>query len=134
MDDEQLKKYFKWLNAGNSPAEIKNDLIKNGLPGEDAQALMAKIDSLYLDTKIPKDLARETAPRNGVWYRIVGWTVVGLSIVIAVDSILYGTAFGGWFAITAIGGVGFGVIRHGYKIESKNFLNRDKGFRRKFEH
>jgi hypothetical protein len=132
MDDNQLTKYFGWLERGKTPSDIKQDLLRQGLSEIDAHKLMVRIDSLFLDGKLLPKEVEASEPKDGRIYRVAGWIVVGLSILISIFSFLYASAFGGWFIFISGGGGGFGLIRYGHKIESRNLFKRDTGFRRRF--
>ena len=111
MQEINVNKYFIWVKEGKSFSEIRKDLETRGLSDSQITTVLSTLNNCVLQSS----LGAEKHKATNQW-RWVAWTLIGISICLAVYSYWAG-AF--TFIVFSIGGIvtGWGILIYITKAE-----------------
>ena len=121
MTDSEIEKYSSWIAEGKSFSHIREDLLKNGIPEEEAKSIIRIIDNHVSTSQL-----RKINHNQGVQWITAGTLLTILSIMLF---------FIGLFPMMFFAATGFasgsGMIVWGINRFQKN--NKRDSFKRRTE-
>src|SRR5690349_6196400 len=115
MTNQELSKYWQWLQEGKSPEDIKKDLLIRGVSEQEATEVILVLDNSNLRNRIDKEVSFHAKS-----YRLVGLILIIVSLSFAVYSIVF-SIFSTNTILFLVGGsgAGFAALSYSNKLKSK---------------